>query len=404
MNPVGDSHNGSTIGRWVDSARHGSPLIKAVAAVAVVGIAFLAWQAFKAPAPSKGEAKIPVSVENVMRRDVPIFRTGLGTVRAFNSVILKVQVDGALQKIMFREGQEVKAGDVIAQIDPRPYQAALDLALARRAQNHAMLVKARGDLERYRTLNRSQFASQQNLEAQEAIVAQAEAAVKGDDAQIQSARVQLGYTTIVAPITGRIGLRQVDVGNIVRAADQVGIAVISQVHPVSVIFNLSASELSAITKAGIANPLRVIAYTSDDKEKLAEGELLTVDNAVDESSGSVKLKATFANEDNQLWPGQTVSAHVQLSIQNGALTIPARAAQRGPEGLYVYVVQPDSTVAVRAIETSESVDDSLVIVSTTLSEGDVIVTDGQSRLRPGARVAVRNGSKMNTPGAAPKDG
>ena len=364
-------------------------LIRAGGAIAVVLLAVLGFKFFQ-PAPKpRGAAAIPVSVEKVTRESVPVYRIGFGTVRAFNSVVLKVRVDGALDKVLFNEGDEVKQGQVLAQIDARPYQAALNVVLAKKAQDEAMLTKARGDLGRFQTLNKSQFTSQQNLEAQQALVAQAEATLKGDEAAVENARVQLGYTTITAPVSGRIGLRQVDMGNILRASDNVGLAVISTVHPISVIFSLPASELSIITKARSQAGTPVIAYSSDDKVKLAEGTLLTVDSAVDETNGSIKLKATFQNESNSLTPGQSVSAHILLDTQNGVLTVPARAVQRGPNGLFVYALKPDSTVEVRPIETSETVGDKMVLVSATLAEGDTIVTGGQARLEPGAKVSLR---------------
>ncbi len=364
-------------------------LIRAGGAIAVVLLAVLGFKFFQ-PAPKpRGAAAIPVSVEKVTRESVPVYRIGFGTVRAFNSVVLKVRVDGALDKVLFNEGEEVKQGQVLAQIDARPYQAALNVVLAKKAQDEAMLTKARGDLGRFQTLNKSQFTSQQNLEAQQALVAQAEATLKGDEAAVENARVQLGYTTITAPVSGRIGLRQVDMGNILRASDNVGLAVISTVHPISVIFSLPASELSIITKARSQAGTPVIAYSSDDKVKLAEGTLLTVDSAVDETNGSIKLKATFQNESNSLTPGQSVSAHILLDTQNGVLTVPARAVQRGPNGLFVYALKPDSTVEVRPIETSETVGDKMVLVSATLAEGDTIVTGGQARLEPGAKVSLR---------------
>ena len=364
-------------------------LIRAGGAIAVVLLAVLGFKFFQ-PAPKpRGAAAIPVSVEKVTRESVPVYRIGFGTVRAFNSVVLKVRVDGALDKVLFNEGEEVKQGQVLAQIDARPYQAALNVVLAKKAQDEAMLTKARGDLGRFQTLNKSQFTSQQNLEAQQALVAQAEATLKGDEAAVENARVQLGYTTITAPVSGRIGLRQVDMGNILRASDNVGLAVISTVHPIAVIFSLPASELSIITKARSQAGTPVIAYSSDDKVKLAEGTLLTVDSAVDETNGSIKLKATFQNESNSLTPGQSVSAHILLDTQNGVLTVPARAVQRGPNGLFVYALKPDSTVEVRPIETSETVGDKMVLVSATLAEGDTIVTGGQARLEPGAKVSLR---------------
>ncbi|MHB1206243.1 MAG: efflux RND transporter periplasmic adaptor subunit [Rhodospirillaceae bacterium] len=373
---------------------------KGVLAAVILVIAAVAFKSFQ-PAPKKaGEAVIPVSVEKVTRQNVPVFRVGYGTVRAFNSVVLKVRVDGALQQVLFKEGQDVNAGDVLAQIDPRPYQAALNQALAKKAQDESQLAKARNDLKRFTTLNASQFASQQSVEVQQTNVAGLEAALKSDEAAVENARVQLGYCTITAPVSGRIGLRAVDVGNILRAADQVGLAVISTVHPISATFSLPATELPLLTKIGFAKSMAVYAYSSDDKEKLAEGELLTIDSAVDETSGSIKLKATFQNTDNRLWPGQSISAHLLVTTQNGVLTVPANAVQRGPEGLFVYVVGADNKVAMRPVETTETFGTYVVVVSANLAEGDMIVTNGQSRLQPGSKVSMH--SEDTKEKAAPK--
>ncbi len=376
MSAVGDFFRPSTISG------------KAVIAVVVIAAVAIGVNSFQ-PAPKRaGEVTVPVSVEKVTRQDVPVTRVGYGTVRAFNSVVLKVRVDGALQKILFKEGQDVNEGDVLAQIDPRPYQAALNQALAKKSQDEAQLAKARNDLRRFTTLNASQFASQQSLENQQTTVAGLEAALKSDEAAVENARVQLGYTTISAPVSGRIGLRAADVGNIMRAADQVGLAVISTVHPISAIFSLPASELPTLTRVGFAKPMEVHAYTSDDKEKLASGELLTVDSAVDETSGSVKLKATFQNADNRLWPGQSISAHLLVTTEKNALTVPANAVQRGPTGLFVYVVGADNKVAARPVETTETFGNQVIVVSASIAEGDMVVTNGQSRLQPGSKVSV----------------
>lgn len=375
----------SAVGRFLDPSTTRGKVILGGIAIAIAAGGYRAYQ----PTANKRapETTVPVSVQKVARQDVPVIRVGYGTVRAFNSVVLKVRVDGALQKVLFREGQDVTEGDVLAQIDPRPYQATLNQALAKKSQDEAQLAKARNDLRRSTALNASQFASQQTLENQQTNVAALEATVKADEAAVENARVQLGYTTITAPVSGRIGLRQADVGNILRAADQVGLAVISTVHPISAIFALPASELPTLTRAGFAKPMPVYAYTSDDKEKLAEGELLTVDSAVDETSGSVKLKATFQNVDNRLWPGQSISAHLLVTTAKDVLTVPANAVQRGPSGLFVYVVDAGKAV-VRRVETSETFGANVIVVSATLKEGDVVVTNGQSRLQPGSKVSV----------------
>jgi multidrug efflux system membrane fusion protein len=378
-----------------------SALGKGAIAVVVLIIAAVAFKSFQTVPKKAGEATVPVSIEKVTRQDVPVFRVGYGTVRAYNSVVLKVRVDGALQQVLFKEGQDVQVGDVLAQIDPRPYQAALNQALAKKAQDESQLAKARSDLKRFTTLNASQFASQQSVEVQQTNVAGLEAALKSDEAAVENARVQLGYCTITAPVSGRIGLRAVDVGNILRAADQIGLAVISTVHPISATFSLPATELPMLTKIGFAKAMAVYAYSSDDKEKLAEGELLTIDSAVDETSGSIKLKATFQNVDNRLWPGQSISAHLLVTTQSNALTVPANAVQRGPEGLFVYVVGTDNKVAMLPVETTESFGTYVVVVAANLKEGDMVVTNGQSRLQPGSKVSVHSDEPKDKAAAKP---
>ena len=340
------------------------------------------------PAAKQGAAAPPrVTVEKIARQDLPVYRFGLGTVRALNSVVLKSRVDGTLDKVLFTEGDEVKAGQVLAQLDPRPFQATLNAALAKKAQDDALLAKAQSDLTRTTSLAQSQFSSRQSLETQQSIVAQLQATLKADDAQVESAHLQLQYTTLIAPISGRIGLRQVDAGNMVRATDVQGMAIISQIHPITVTFSLPASELPMLNKSLSRGKPAVSAFSSNDKEKLADGELVTIDSAVDTASGTIKAKAVFSNSDNTLWPGQSVSAHVRIATVQNALTIPTKAIQRSQRGLFIYVVQQDSTVAVRAIEAGESFEDTSVVTG-KIAEGDRVVTDGQSRLVPGMRVAV----------------
>lgn len=340
------------------------------------------------PAGKQGAAPAPrVTVEKIARHDLPVYRYGLGTVRALNSVVLKSRVDGTLDKVMFTEGEEVKAGQVLAQLDPRPFQATLNAALAKQAQDEAQLGKARSDLTRTTALAQSQFSSRQSLETQQAIVAQMQATLKADEAQVESARLQLQYSTLTAPISGRIGLRQVDPGNMVRATDTQGMAVISQIHPITVTFSLPASELPALNKSLSQGKPVVSAFSSNDKEKLADGELVTIDSAVDTASGTIKAKAVFSNADNALWPGQSVSAHVRVATLQNALIIPTKAIQRSQKGLFVYVVQQDNTVSARAIEAGESFEDTSSITG-KITEGELVVTDGQSRLVPGMHVMV----------------
>lgn len=354
--------------------------------VALVAVGFLV-RGFL-PSAKQGAAPAPrVTVEKVARQDLPVYRYGLGTVRALNSVVLKSRVDGTLDKVMFTEGDEVKTGQVLAQLDPRPFQATLNAALAKQAQDEAQLAKARSDLTRTTALAQSQFSSRQSLETQQTIVAQMQATLKADEAQVEAARLQLQYSTLTAPISGRIGLRQVDPGNMVRATDTQGMATISQIHPITVTFSLPASELPALNKSLANGKPAVSAFSSNDKEKLADGELVTIDSAVDTASGTIKAKAVFPNVDNALWPGQSVSAHVRVATLQNALIIPTKAIQRSQKGLFVYVVQKNNTVAARPIEAGESYEDTSAVTG-KIAEGDLVVTDGQSRLVPGMHVTV----------------
>ena len=339
----------------------------------------------KAPADPAANPPIPVVTTHPVRRDVPIYRRGLGTVRAFNFVVIKARIDGTLDRILFREGQDVKTGDLLAEIDPRPYQAVLDQAIARKAQDEALLGNARRDLARNQALRRNQFVSEQTLDTQQANVAQLQAGVQADQAQIENAAVQLSYTKITAPIDGRIGLRQLDVGNIIHAADQIGLATISQVQPISVVFTLPADDLPTVMKSMKLGALSVTAFGRDENDALDNGQLLTIDNMVDQATGTIHLKATFPNKEEMLWPGLFVNTRLLLAIQRNALTLDAVAVQRGPNGLFAYIVQPDATVTVQPVETLELGGD-LVIVSQGLQADDEVVVRGQSRLHPGSRI------------------
>lgn len=345
------------------------------------------WLAIPPRAEVLGGAAIPVTVVMPVREDVPVLARAIGTVQAFQSVVVRARVDGTLDKVLFTEGQQVKPGEVLARLDPRPYQAALDQAVAKRAADEAMLANARGDLVRYADLAQSQVASRQRLELQRANVAQAEANVHGGDASIAAAQLNLDFTRITAPIEGRVGLRQIDPGNYIRAADpaSTGIVTIAQIHPIALIYTLPQDALPEVQKAMRQGKLQVLAYGSDDRTKLSEGELLTIDSAIDASTGTIKLKAVFANTDDNLWPGQFVNVRTQLSIRHGALTVPSAAVQRGPNGLYVFLVKPDSTAALQPIDVDQD-DGQTAVVAKGLSGGERVVLAGQSRLFIGAKV------------------
>ena len=358
-----------------------------------IAIAFGVWQADTSfaqqgagPA-ADGPPAVPVTAEIVRRQDYPIFKLGLGSVQAFNTVTIHVRVDGALDKVAFTEGQDVKVGDLLAQIDPRPFQATLDLALANKARDEAQLSNAERDLDRYISLAPQNFTSKQTLDTQRALVAQLTAQVKADQASIDSAKVQLSYTTVTSPLTGRTGIRLVDQGNIVHAADPGGLVVITQLHPISVIFTLSETLLPQISRAMAAGPLKVEAWSQDDSIKLDEGVVALIDNQIDPTTGTMKLKATFPNQAEALWPGQFVNARLLVETRRDAVTVPVQTVQRGPNGPFAWVINPDQTVAMRPIKIGDANGETALIES-GLEGGETVVVDGQYRLVVGGKVAV----------------
>jgi multidrug efflux system membrane fusion protein len=335
----------------------------------------------------KGPAAIPVSVGEAKRADYPLYLDGLGQVQAFNTVTVKTRVDGQVVKIAFNEGQMVKAGDLLAQIDPRPYQAALDQSKAKKTQDEANLANARLDLQRYATLAKQSFATQQQLDTQNALVSQLIAQIAADAASIDAAAVQLDYTTIRAPITGRTGFRLVDEGNIVAASQQTGIVTIAQLQPINVVFTAPENEVVRINAALAAAPPRVRVSNSGDSEVLANGHLTLTDNQVDVNAGSIRLKAEFENKDNMLWPGLAVSTRLEVGVLKNALVVPEVAIERGANGLFVFTVDDHNRAAVRPVVVSHQ-DPDLAVVDKGLNEGDRVVTVGQYTLQPGSPVAI----------------
>ena len=341
-----------------------------------------------AAARNTGPTVVPILAVPVRRQDVPIYLDGLGSVQASATVTIKPQVDGKLIEVDFAEGQNVKAGAVLAKIDPRAYQAALDQAIAKKAQDQATLVNARLDVARYAKLSANAYTSAQQYDTARSTAAQLEAQVQGDQAAIDTARVNLGYTTIVSPIDGRIGIRLVDNGNIVHASDTTGICVVTTLQPISVLFTLPQQSLRAVTQAMAEGPTEVLAMPQDSAtEILDRGTLSVLDNQVDSTTGTIKLKASFPNPRLQLWPGAFANVRLKIETRRGVLTVPPVAIQRGPAGTYVYIVKPDNTVTRRIVKVSHE-DLTTSIVTDGLAEGERVVTDGASRLSEGTKISV----------------
>ena len=335
----------------------------------------------------KGDGPKAIVVETAMagRSDVPIYLEGLGTVQAFYTVTVTARVDGELEKVGFVEGQTVKKGDLIGQIDPRPFQAALDQAIATHDKDVAQLASAKADMDRYELLAPQNLASKQTLDSQHALVAQLQAQIKGDQANIDNARTQLSYTTIVSPIQGKTGIRRVDPGNNVHATDTTGIVVVTQVQPISCIFTLPEEALPTLNRALEGGAVTVMAVSRDGKTDLDKGTIALVDNEIDQSTGTIRVKATFPNPHDALWPGEFVNARVLVRTEKQALTVPSAAIQRGPNGMYTYVVKNDSTVEVRLLKVGDE-SDALTVVTDGLKEGEQVVLSNQYRLQPGAHV------------------
>ncbi len=342
---------------------------------------------------------IAVDTVTATRADVPIYRSGLGTVQAFYTVTVTARVDGELQQIAFTEGQTVHKGDLLAQIDPRPNKAAYDQAIATRAKDAAQLANAERDLARYMILQPQDLASKQTVDTQHAVVDQLTAQLQIDQAMIDNARTQLEYTRITSPINGRTGIRLVDPGNIVHAAATTGIVVVTQVQPISVVFTLPEEDLGPVNAAMVAGPVPVTLLPRDGGQVLDRGTLTLIDNEIDQATGTAKLKATFSNERNSLWPGQYVNARLLLRTDHDALTIPTAAVQLGPNGPFTYVVKEDATVEVRPLKIG---DDSagITIVSDGLALNERVVTSNQYRLQAGSHVRLNSSDASAGPAAA----
>lgn len=344
--------------------------------------------AAKGKADPAAHSAVPVAAATVVVKNVPVFLRGLGSVTAFNTVTVRSRVDGQLVEVSFKEGQEVKKGDLLAVIDPRTYQAALDQAKATLAKDQAALKDLNTNLVRFQALAKEGVIAQQQLDTQRSQVGQAEGQIGADKAQIENAALQLNYTRITASIPGRAGLRLVDVGNIIHASDATGLLVITQLQPIAVLFTLPEDNVPQVLNRMRNGALDVDAYTRDDKTKIASGQLVTVNNEIDPTTGTDRFKAVFQNNDRLLWPNQFVNIRLLLETDKNALTIPVAGLQRGAQGTFVYVVKSDQSVESRPVQVGVT-EGGIASIDKGLAAGEIVVTDGQDKLQPGAKVAVQ---------------
>ena len=368
-----------------------------LAALAIAG--GLAWRYGPAlvsghshPPPSPPAIPVTAGVADV--RDVPVYVQGLGTVQAFNTVNVRSRVDGQITKVFFKEGQDVKTGDPLFQIDPRPFQAALDQAKANKAKDEATLQGAQLDLQRYSTLLPSGFQTRQQYDQQKATVGQFQGAVQADQAQIDTAQLNLDYATVRSPIDGRTGQRLVDIGNYVQATQSMNLVTVTQLKPIYVSFTLPQTDLDSVRQANDKSQLAVAAYGQDNKTLLSQGKLTLIDNQVDVATGTFHLRATFDNNDLRLWPGEFVNARLVLSIKKNAVTVPAETVMQGPDGAYVYVIKPDGTADRRAI-TVAMTQEGHAVIDKGLSVGEQVVVEGQYRITQGGKLQIRSGPGSN---------
>jgi multidrug efflux system membrane fusion protein len=374
--------------------------------VAVAGAGYLGWSHFygngirwAAGGGTKGGQKpvaIPVTIAQAQTADFPVYLNGLGTVQPYETVTVHSRVDGELTKVAFKQGQMVSEGELLAQIDPRPYQAALDQALAKKAQDEANLKNAQLNLKRYTTLNKEEFSTRQQLDTQQASVDQINAQIKGDQAAIDNAQTQVGYTTIRSPLSGRTGFRFIDPGNIVHAVDTTGIVTIVKLQPISVVFTAPEDDVPQINKALAAGTVPVTALSSDGSKTLSQGHLALVDNKVDQASGTISMKATFENKDNVLWPGLSVSTRLLVETLKHVTVMPEDAVQHGPSGLYAFVVGNDNKAEMRSIKIGQE-DNGQAVVLQGVSPGEKVVTAGQYRVQQGALVEPSQANPASKP-------
>jgi multidrug efflux system membrane fusion protein len=371
-------------------------LIIIVAALIAVGGVALAGDHLRAATetgqPAVPPPAVPVVAGTVHQGDVPIYLRGVGTVIAYNNVIVRSQITGQIVKIAFKQGQTVHQGDLLAQIDPRPYQAQLDQAIANRDRDQAQLVNAQANLSRYTSLQQKGYASTQLVETQNAQFAQLQAMVKSDEGVIEQAQTNLSYTNLTAPIDGVVGIRQIDIGNIIHPTDPNGLVDLTQIQPISLFFSLPQTDFVEIQQQMAQGPLTVEAYSQDDKTKLDEGKLDLIDNQIVQTTGTIRLRASFPNAKRMLWPGELIDARLLLEMRHDGLTIPPSAVQQGPNGSYVWVIGSDETVQTRAVVVSQ-ISEGQALVDSGLQANEKIVAEGQYRLVAGTRVQELQGQE-----------
>jgi multidrug efflux system membrane fusion protein len=371
-----------------------SVLVVGLFAIAAVGTGIVVLHRSRAePTQETQDAAVPptpVVAGTVTAHPVPIYLRGVGTVIAFNNVVVRSQITGPLVKVSFRQGQTVKKGDVLAEIDPRPFQAQLDQAVANRDRDQAQLQNAEANLSRYVPLQSKGFATGQLVDTQKAQVAQLQAAVKGDEAVIESANVNLSYTKLTAPIDGVTGIRQIDQGNIIHPTDTNGLVDVTQIQPISLIFTLPQTTFPEIQQEMAKGRVKVFAYSQDDRTELDEGHLLLIDNQIQQTTGTIRLRATFPNTKRMLWPGELVNARLLLRTDPDGLTIASGAVQQGPSGSYIYVIAPDQSVQARPVQVAQ-ISEGQALIASGLKAGEQVVVDGQYRLQPGTHVRILHG-------------
>ena len=364
-------------------------LVAAVIGGGVYALTSAQPKAQAVPAPASAPS-VPVVAEPVKSGEVPIYLRGIGTVQAYNTDTIRAQVQGQITQIAFKEGQTVHAGDLLAQIDPRPFQAQLDQAIANRERDQAQFVNAQANLQRDSQLLAHGYATPQTVDLDKANTGQFTAAVKADEAAIEYAQTQLAYTRITSPIDGVTGIRLIDVGNIVHPTDPNGLVMVTQLQPISVIFTLPETSLPQIQQAMAKGALTVLAYSEDNKTQLDQGKLAVLDNQIVQTSGSVRLKADFPNPQHRLWPGELVNVRLLIETRQNALSVAATAVQQGPQGSYVYVIKPDGTVENRAVKVAQ-LGARVAVIDSGLQANEQAVISGQSRLQPGSSVTVLHG-------------